>query len=364
MTSMDLSEAEAAYFKRFARWKITVILLMLTLISTIIFAVTVGPIRIPSLDVFKIIIKNIPFLGNLVKGRSSSVEEVIILQIRLPRILGAAIVGIALAVAGVVLQGLLRNPMADPYVIGISAGASLGASLAIGFGLGFSLLGVLYSIPLMAFITALCTIFVVYNIARRGQGVPMLTLLLVGIAVNSFLSAVIAFIKMVSGEALHAIVFWILGSFVACNWNYVRIALPFTVIGVAVIYVFARDLNIILLGEEQAQHLGVDTERLKRMMLASASLITAAAVSISGIIGFIGLIIPHIVRILVGPDHRILIPSSALAGAIVLILCDTIARTIIRPAELPVGVITSLLGCPFFIYLLRKRKRSVIWQGG
>ena len=140
-----------------------------------------------------------------------------------------------------------------------------------------------------------------------------------------------------------------------------RIVLPFTVIGVAVIYVFARDLNLILLGEEQARHLGVDTERLKKIMLTSATLITAVAVSISGIIGFIGLIIPHIVRILVGPDHRILIPSSALAGAIVLILCDTIARTIIRPAELPVGVFTSLLGCPFFIYLLRKRKRSVSW---
>jgi iron complex transport system permease protein len=361
MTSMNLSEAEAAYFKRFARWKVIVILLTLTLILVITFAISIGPMQIPPLDVYKIIIKHIPFLGDLVGGGSSSTEEVIVLQVRLPRVLGAAIVGIALAVAGVVLQGLLRNPMADPYVIGISSGASLGASLAIAFGIGLSFFGLLYSIPLMAFITGLGTVFLVYNIARTGQGVPMLTLLLVGIAVNSFLLAIIAIIRLVSGEAIHVIMAWIFGSLVSCNWDYVNLALPFVIFGVALIYVFARDLNIILLGEEQARHLGVDTERLKKIMLVSATLITAAAVSISGIIGFIGLIIPHIARILVGPDHRILIPSSALAGAIVLILCDTIARTIVRPAELPVGVITSLIGCPFFVYLIRKRKRSVIW---
>jgi len=358
---MNLSEAEAAYFKRLARWKIIVILLTLTLILTITFAVTIGPMHIPPLDTYKIIIKNIPFLGDLVGGESSSIEEVVVLQVRLPRVLAAAIVGIALAVAGVVLQGLLRNPMADPYIISISAGASLGASLAITFGIGLSFFGFLYSVPLMAFVIALGTVLLVYSIARTGQGVPMLTLLLVGIAVNSFLLAITAVIRWVSGEAMYLIMAWMFGSLVICNWNYVGLALPFIIIGVAVIYVFARDLNIILLGEEQARHLGVDIEMLKRIMLASATLITAAAVSISGIIGFIGLIIPHIARILVGPDHRILIPSSALAGAIVLILCDTIARTIVRPAELPVGIITALLGCPFFVYLIRKRKRSVIW---
>lgn len=363
MTPMNPSEAEATYFKRFARWKIIVILLTLTLILTITFAITIGPMQIPPLDAYKIIIKNVPFIGDSVRGGSSSIEEVIILQVRLPRVLAAAIVGIALAVAGVVLQGLLRNPMADPYVIGISAGASLGASFAIAFGIGLPFFGLLYSIPLMAFVTALGTVLVVYSIARTEQGMPMLTLLLVGIAVNSFLLAIIAIIRLVSGETIHVIMAWIFGSLVACNWDYVKIALPFVIIGVALIYVFARDLNIILLGEEQAHHLGVDTERLKRIMLASATLITAAAVSISGIIGFIGLIIPHITRILVGPDHRILIPSSALVGAIVLILCDTIARTIMSPAELPVGIITSLLGCPFFIYLLRKRRGLAIWQG-
>jgi iron complex transport system permease protein len=359
---MNAGEAEATYFKRFARWKIIVILLTLILIVTITFAIAMGPMQISPLNVYTIIAKNIPFLSNVVDSGATPTEEAIVLQVRLPRVLAAAIVGIALAVSGVVLQGLLRNPMADPYVIGISSGASLGAALAIAFGIGLSFFGVLYSIPLTAFITALGTIVVVYSISRTGQGVPMLTLLLVGVAVNSFLLAMIAIVRLVSGEAIHAIFAWMLGSLASSNWNYLIMALPFTSVGIIVIYVFARDLNIILLGEEQAQHLGVNTERLKRIMLASVSLMTAAAVSISGLIGFIGLIIPHIVRILVGPDHRILIPASALAGAIVLILCDTIARTIIRPAELPVGIITSLLGCPFFVYLLRS-KSSVVSQG-
>jgi len=360
MIPMSSSEAESAYFKRFARWKLIVVILILALILTMTFAITVGPMPISPIDAYKIVIDKIPFIGDLVTSESSSIEEVVIIQVRLPRVLAAAIVGIALAVAGVVLQGLFRNPMADPYVIGISAGASVGASLAIAFGIGLSFFGVLYSIPLMAFIFATGTVFLVYTISKTGEGVPMLTLLLVGIAINSFLLAIMSIIRLLSGEAVHAIMAWIFGSLVSCNWNYVKIALPFVVVGVALIYVFARDLNIMLLGEEQAHHLGVNTERLKKILLVSATLITAAAVSISGIIGFIGLIIPHIARILVGPDHRILIPSSALTGAIVLILCDTAARTVVRPIELPVGIITSLLGAPFFIYLIRRKKRSVI----
>ena len=186
----------------------------------------------------------------------------------------------------------------------------------------------------------------------------MLTLLLIGIAANSFLSAIVALVKLISSEALHGIVFWILGSLQVSGWNHVTIAAPLILAGTGAIYFYARDLNMILLGESQAKHLGVDAESLNKKMLVCASLITAAAVSISGIIGFIGLIIPHITRLLVGPDHRILIPSSALLGSIVLILCDTLARTIMSPAEIPVGIITSLLGCPFFVYLLLKRKSS------
>ncbi len=360
MTPMSSSEAESAYFKRFARWKFIVLILILALILTMTFAITVGPVPISPIDAYKIVINKIPFIGDLITSGSSSMEESVIMLVRLPRVLGAALVGIALAVAGVVLQGLFRNPMADPYLIGISAGASVGASLAIAFGIGLSFFGVLYSVPLMAFIFAIGTVFLVYTISRTGKEVPMSTLLLVGIAVNSFLMAITAIIRLIAGEAVHAIMTWMFGSLNLVDWNYVEIALPFVVVGVALIYVFARDLNIMLLGEEQAHHLGVDTERLKKILLTSATLMTAAAVSISGIIGFVGLIIPHVARILVGPDHRILIPSSALTGAIVLILCDTAARTVVRPMQLPVGIITALLGAPFFIYLVRRKKRSVI----
>jgi iron complex transport system permease protein len=360
MTPMSSSEAESAYFKRFARWKLIVLILILALILTMTFAITVGPVPISPIDVYKIIIDKIPFIGDLITSGSSSKDAAVVMLVRLPRVLGAALVGIALAVAGVVLQGLFRNPMADPYLIGISAGASVGASLSMAFGIGLSFFGVLYSVPLMAFIFAIGTVFLVYTISRTGEEVPMSTLLLVGIAVNSFLMAITAIIRLLAGEAVHAIMTWMFGSLNLVDWNYVEIALPFVVVGVALIYVFARDLNIMLLGEEQAHHLGVNTERLKKILLASATLMTAAAVSISGIIGFVGLIIPHIARILVGPDHRILIPSSALTGAIVLILCDTAARTVVRPMQLPVGIITALLGAPFFIYLVRRKKRSVI----
>ena len=357
MISMGPNEVETNYFKRLSRWKAIIVFLALFLILAITIALTIGPIQIPPLNAYTIILKKIPFLNNLVGNNISSVEETIIFTVRLPRILAAAIVGIALSIAGAVLQALLKNPLADPYILGISSGASLGASLAIAFGVGISFFGLLYSLPFMAFVTALGTVFVIYTISRTAQGDSMISMLLVGIAVNSFLLAVNSMIRIASRDAIHTIMAWLFGSLVACDWNYVKIALPFVVVGVIVIYFFARDLNVLMLGEDQAKHLGVDINRLRQIMLLASTLITAAAVSISGIIGFVGLIIPHIVRILVGPDHRILILSSGLAGATVLILCDTIARTIISPAELPVGILTALLGGPFFIYLLCRKKK-------
>ncbi|NWG09704.1 MAG: iron chelate uptake ABC transporter family permease subunit [Nitrososphaerales archaeon] len=333
-----------------------IIFLVLALVLTIAFAVAVGPFQISPLETWRIIIKNIPFLGSLVNDGSSGVEEVIILQFRLPRTIAAMTVGVALAVAGVVLQGLFRNPMAEPYLLGISSGAALGVAIAIGLGIRLSFLGILDSMQLMAFIIALATVFVVYNVARTGPRVPMLTVLLAGIAMTSFLSAIISLIMITLGESLHALIFWLFGTFSGIKWSDVTISLPLITFGLFTILVFSRQFNIMLLGEDEAQQLGVDTERLKKIMLIFATLITATAVSISGTIGFVGLVIPHIVRILVGPDHRILIPSSALAGAIILVLCDTLARIIIQPAELPVGVLTAFFGAPFFLYLLRKKK--------
>ena len=358
---MSKLTADSEYFQRLKRWKFWIFFLFIALLLTIEASLVVGPVQISPFEANRIIIREIPVVGSFFAENPSSIEATIILQVRLPRILVGAIVGAALAVAGVVLQGLLRNPMAGPYTIGISAGASLGASLLIAFGIGISYGGFLYSLPLTAFVFALVTVLVVYAVARTNEGVSMLTLLLVGVAVNTLLLSMIAIVGIVSGEALTVIMTWLFGSLVECNWNQFLAVFPLVVIGILVAIIFARDLNLMGLGEREAHSLGVETERLKNILLASATLITAAAVSISGTIGFVGLIIPHIIRLLVGSDNRVLIPASALMGAVMLVLCDTLARTILAPAELPVGIFTSVLGCPFFVYLLKKNRRRTIW---
>ncbi|MCP8322846.1 MAG: iron chelate uptake ABC transporter family permease subunit [Candidatus Methylarchaceae archaeon HK02M2] len=349
-------EEETRYFERFKRWEMIVIFLVLALVLTLSLSIAVGQMQISLPNTWKIVIKNIPFFGDLITEEFSVLEEVTIMQVRLPRTIAAMIVGIALSVAGVVLQGLFRNPMAEPYLLGISSGAALGAAIVIGLGIGSSFLGIFDSVQLMAFIGALVSVFVVYNIAKMGPRVPMLTVLLAGIAMTSFLSAVISFIMITLGESLHSLIFWLFGTLSGIKWSEVTISLPLITLGIFVILIFSRQLNIMLLGQDEAQQLGIETERLKKIMLVFATLITATAVAISGTIGFIGLVIPHIARILVGPDHRILIPSSALAGAIILVFCDTLSRIVIQPAELPVGVLTAFFGAPFFLYLLRKKK--------
>lgn len=352
------SGTEETFFKRFAKWKIILVLLIAALTLVIAIAAAIGPIQIPPLEVYKIIFQEIPFIGDLSKSTTSILNQEIVLQVRLPRVLAAAFVGVALASSGAVLQGLLRNPIADPFIIGISAGASLGTSVAMVTGIGASVFGILYSVPIMAFVSALGTVLLVYSLSKLGGGMSMLTLLLIGVAVTSLFSALVYLIMIVSNAQAQGILFWMFGSFTLTSWNYVYMALPFIFAGLGVTFYFARDLNMLALGEEQAHQLGVDTENLRKILLVCVSLMTAAAVSISGIIGFVGLIIPHIMRVLIGPDHRILIPSSALAGAVMLILCDTFARTIMSPSEMPVGIITAIIGCPFFIYLLLSRKSA------
>ena len=344
------------YLKKIFHWKLIITYLTATLGLTIILALTFGAAHISPFTVFKILLAKLPLIKNLITPSWSIGEATIILQIRLPRIILGVLVGAALGVAGTTMQGLFKNPMADPYIIGISSGAALGAVFTIAFGL--SIFG-MYTIPLMAFAGATAAIFLVYNIASVRRKLPVSTLLLAGIAVTLFLSAIISLMMYTSGEELHGIVFWLMGGLWGRNWNHVLMAFPFIFLGAIIIYIFARDLNVMLLGEEPAQHLGIEVETLKKIILLSASLITAAAVSVSGIIGFVGLIIPHAMRILVGPDHRILLPSSALVGGIFLVWADTLARTIIAPIELPVGIITALFGAPFFIYLLRTRKRAM-----
>jgi len=282
-------------------------------------------------------------------------EEAIVLAIRLPRVLSGAVVGTALALAGAAFQGLFRNPMADPYVLGVSSGAALGAAVGMITSSSASFLGV-GTVPAFAFCGALGSIFLVYNLARVGGRVPVMTLLLAGIAVAALLQAAVSLLMVVAHEKLEQIVFWIMGGLAASRWGELAAALPYVAVGSGVILAYARDLNALLLGEESAHHLGVEVERCKKVVIAAGALVTAAAVSISGSIAFVGLVVPHAMRLVVGPDHRVLLPASALAGAIALVAADALARTAMAPSEIPVGIIMALSGGPFFIYLLRRTK--------
>ena len=332
---------------------ITMGLLVVGLLALAAFATTIGSVSVPFSSTLGIILDKLPFVH--INHSWSNPVETIITQIRLPRVILAGAVGIALSVAGATYQGLFRNPLADPYLIGVAQGAALGA--AIGFILPIAYHNVAFSvIPLFAALGAILTVLVVYSIAKVGSSIPVTTLILGGVAVGSLLMALVNFIITISGDKIHGIVFWMMGSFSSSQWSDVEIALPVILVGSGFIFLFARSLNIIQLGEDQAKQLGVDIEKLKLMLLTASTIITAAAVSFVGIIGFVGIIIPHTVRLIWGADYRFLLPFSALIGAIFLIAADIVSRTV-GPSEIPIGIITAICGAPFFMYLLRKRTK-------
>jgi iron complex transport system permease protein len=361
---MSTDKVEQTFFQRTSRWKLIILLLVLALIITVVVSLNLGLEPIPFPDVLGILGKHIPILNGLIDSSSiSSVNEAIILEVRLPRIIAGVLIGAALAASGVLYQGVFKNPMADSYVLGVSAGAAVGASAAILAGAGFVFLE-LRLIQVAAFIGALFAMFLVYNLARVGSRVPVTTLLLCGIAVNFFLFAVVGILEILAANRLEDIVHWLMGGYSNVYWPSIWAILPFTVIGVVVAFFYARDLNLLAMGEETAHHLGVNVERSKQILIVLASLLTAAAVSVSGLIGFVGLMIPHLTRLLIGPDHRILLPASTIVGAIFLVLCDDLARvlshvfTTVSTRDWPVGIITMLFGAPFFIFLLKKKKKS------
>jgi iron complex transport system permease protein len=338
-------------------------LLIALLFFSMIGAMIMGAVTIGWRNVFVILLEALPFYEPASAAEIAPVYKDILLQIRVPRVLLAAAVGSSLAVSGAVFQGLFRNPMADPYVIGISSGAALGAVFAM-LG-GYSLaVGGFGAVPLFAFFGGLATIMLVYSMARVGRAVPVMTLLLAGIAVSAFLSALVSLLTYFAGERLHQVIFWMMGGLGGATWQQVYVMLPYALVGYICVSFFSRELNAMLLGEETASHLGVNTEAVKKILLAGASLLVAAAVSTSGIIGFVGLVVPHFVRLVAGPDHRFLIPASALLGGALLIATDTLARIIIAPSELPVGIITALIGAPMFVYLLKKRRKLRYFGGG
>ena len=340
-------------------YKTIILVLTLVLIFSIGLFATIGTANVSIMDTFKIIGSKIPIINRYIDtSQIPDSYKTIILSIRLPRVLLGVLVGASLSTAGTAFQGILKNPMADPYVIGISSGAALGAAISIVFKFDFNILGI-STLSISAFLGALIAVFIVYNIAKVGNKVPVTTLLLAGIAVGQFLTAIMSFLMVIHSKDMSKIIYWTLGSLAGKGWKpLIRISIP-TVLSIIMMNIFARDLNIMLTGEESAHSLGVEVEKIKVYVLLLGSFMTSMVVSISGIIGFVGLIIPHIVRMIVGPDHRILLPSSALVGGIFMIFTDTIARTIISPVEIPVGIITALFGGPFFIYLLRKKKRTL-----
>ncbi|MBU5425887.1 iron chelate uptake ABC transporter family permease subunit [Tissierella pigra] len=339
------------------RYSLIIVILILILTFAIAFFSVIGTANIGVIDTFRIVISKIPIIERCIDiSDISKSHETIIWSIRLPRVLLGALVGASLSMTGAAFQGIFKNPMADPYVIGISSGAALGASIAIILGINISFMN-LSTISIFAFIGALSAVFTVYNIARIKNKVPVTTLLLAGIAIGQFLTAIMSFLMVIYSKDMAKIIYWTMGSLAGKGWTpLISITIP-VVISMTGIGFFARDLNIMLIGEESAQSLGIDVERTKVYILILGSFLVSMVVSVSGIIGFVGLIIPHIVRIVLGPDNRILLPSSALVGAIFMIFADTIARTIISPVEIPVGIITALFGGPFFLYLLRKSKK-------
>ncbi|MBN1244410.1 iron chelate uptake ABC transporter family permease subunit [Candidatus Bathyarchaeota archaeon] len=361
---MSTDNVESTFLQRTSRWKLIILLLVLALIITVIISLGLGSTSVPVQDILTIIGKRIPFLDSFIDSSSvSAASEAIILEARLPRIIAGVLIGAALAAAGVLYQGVFKNPMADSYVLGVSAGAAVGASASILVGAGFVFFE-FRLIQVAAFIGALSAMFLVYNLARVGSRVPVTTLLLCGIAVNFFLFAVVGVLEIIAANKLHDIVFWLMGGYSNVYWQDIWAILPFIVIGIVVAFFYVRDLNLLAMGEETAHHLGVNVERSKQILLVLASLITAAAVSVCGLIGFVGLMIPHLTRLLIGPDHRILLPTSTIIGAIFLVLCDDLARVLstlfsaMSTRDWPVGIITMLFGAPFFVFLLKKKKQS------
>lgn len=287
------------------------------------------------------------------------VAESVLWNVRFPRIVLALLVGASLGCAGALMQGVFGNPLAEPGVIGVSSGAAVGAVAAIALGLDFA---GNWTVSLLAFAAGLATVLLVYAMSRSGGRTEVVTLILTGIAVNAFAGALIGlFLFFADTAAINQITFWQLGSLSQATWPKVLAVLPWAALGLTVAPLYARRLDLLALGERPARHLGVDVERLRIVLVLVIALLTAAAVSVSGIIGFVGLVVPHLLRMAAGPGHRFLLPGSALLGALVLLAADLTARTVAEPAELPLGVLTALLGSPFFFWLLRRTRRR---QGG
>jgi iron complex transport system permease protein len=294
-------------------------------------------------------------------GIGSNTDVIIVQKMNLPRVIMGCFVGAGLGIAGAVMQAVFRNPMASPYILGLSSGAALGA--AIGMTVTIPFLPTMLLVPLLAFVTCMATLFLVYSISRVGGRVPTETLLLAGIAVGSFLTALVSLLTYLAENQMQGIIYWTMGNLTNATWDNILIVAPLMFAGCVLMVTCSRDLNAMMLGDAHALDLGVEVSKVRIQLLVASALVTAAAVAFVGVIGFVGLVVPHILRIVMGPNNRVLLPASLLGGAAFLLMCDYISR-VIAPSIgiLPIGIITSLIGAPYFIYLLRRRRSEVGWD--
>lgn len=338
-----------SYPRRDIRPSVVIAALAAGLFVALVAGIAVGAVAIAPGDV-------LASFGRALTGRAGGMIDTLILQVRLPRVLLAALVGAALAAAGTIYQALFRNPLADPYILGVSSGAGLGAMIAL--TLTAQATALRYgAVPLAAFIGAIATVWLVTRLASWRGRLDTASLLLAGVAISYTLSALTSFIMVFAREQMASVVYWMMGGLGAASWQYVAMIFPMVAAGAVATLLMTRELNLMLLGDERASQLGLPVGRFKLISLGVASLLTAAAVAVAGLIGFVGLMIPHMVRLTLGPDHRSLVPASLLGGAIALVLADLVARTVIAPIEIPVGVVTALLGGPFFVWLLVRGER-------
>ena len=331
---------------------------LLLLLAAVVLSVAAGPVFIAPSAVLKIL--GAGLTGSPLPAPIPENYAAIVFQVRLPHSVLVLLTGAALAGSGAAYQGLFRNPLADPYLIGVASGAGLGAVLAMAAGWAGSLLG-LYTIPAAAFLGAALTVAIVYSLARVGGSLPTTMLILAGVAVSAFATSLTSFLMLRSSNELRRAVGWLMGGSIMGGWEPVIAVLPYIVVGLGLLLGAGHALNVLQFGEEQAEQLGLPAERIKTLLILAASLTTGAAVAFSGIIGFIGLIVPHVMRIIWGHDYRQLIPLSIVGGATALLLADLLARVVLAPQVLPVGIVTALAGAPFFLWVLRRAKNQAFW---
>ncbi|MFD2370981.1 FecCD family ABC transporter permease [Brevibacillus sp. GCM10020057] len=330
---------------------------ILLLVASIVISISLGAASLPLSQVWLILLHQVPGFSDLVPAGWPQSAEQIVMKVRFPRVVLAVLVGACLSLAGAGFQGVLRNSLADPYTMGVASGSAVGAAFLLLFGLQISFLGE-WSTPVVAFFTGFCSLWIVMRLANTQGKLQTESLILSGVVVQAFLGSLVSFMVSLSDQTVNEIVFWLMGSLSFRGWTFTYVLMPYLLVGLLIFIAYSRALNLFALGERQAAHLGVNVDRTKLVVLIVSTLLTAAAVSISGIIGFVGLVVPHLVRLLVGPDYRLLLPMSTVFGGIYVLWADTLARLLLAPTEIPLGVVTAFLGAPFFAYLLKKNKRT------